>query len=78
MSYGVGCRRGSDPELLWMWLWLAAAAPTGPLAWELINDEGVALKKKEKRDKKILLLPRCTSLNIPVFTFFKKMFFFFF
>ena len=36
---GVSRRRGLDPELLWLWLWLwrrpAAAAPIGPLAWEL-------------------------------------------
>ena len=24
-----------DPALLWLWHRLAAAAPTGPLAWEL-------------------------------------------
>ena len=22
MSYGVGCRRGADPVLLWLWHWL--------------------------------------------------------
>ena len=22
VSYGVGCRHGSDPEWLWLWLWL--------------------------------------------------------
>ena len=32
VSSGVGCRHGSDPELLWLWLWLAAAAPFQPLA----------------------------------------------
>ena len=34
MSYGVGCRRGSDPELLWLWRGLVATAPIGPQAWE--------------------------------------------
>jgi len=34
MSYGVGCRHGSDPVLLCLWHRLAATAPTGPLAWE--------------------------------------------
>ena len=27
VSCGVGCRRGSDPELLWLWRRLAATAP---------------------------------------------------
>ena len=35
MSYGVGCRCGSDLALLWLWYRLAAAAPIRPLAWEL-------------------------------------------
>ena len=34
VSCGVGCRHGSDPELLWLWCRLAAAAPIRPLAWE--------------------------------------------
>ena len=34
MSCGVGRRRGSDPELLWLWRRLAATAPIQPLAWE--------------------------------------------
>ena len=42
---GVGCRRGSDPELLWLWRRLAAAAPIQPLAWEPPYAVGVALKK---------------------------------
>ena len=32
VSRGVGCKCGSDPELLW--LWLSATAPIRPLAWE--------------------------------------------
>ena len=27
VSCGVGCRRGSDPTLLWLWRRLAATAP---------------------------------------------------
>ena len=27
VSCGVGCRCGSDPELLWLWLRLVATAP---------------------------------------------------
>ena len=39
MSYGIGCRRGSDLVLLWLWcrIW--------PLAWEPPNAVGVALKR---------------------------------
>ena len=43
MSCGVGCRRDSDPELLWLWLRLTAAALIRPLTWKL----PFALKKKE-------------------------------
>ena len=46
MSCGVGCRRGSDPALLWLWRRLVATAPIGPLAWEPPYAVGVALKKK--------------------------------
>ena len=34
VSCGVGCRRGSDPALLWLWRRPAATALIGPLAWE--------------------------------------------
>ena len=44
---GEGCKRGSDPKLLWLWLRLAAAAPIGSLAWELPYAAGVALKRKK-------------------------------
>ena len=39
-----------DPTLLWLWLRcsLAAVAPIGPLARELPNAAGVALKNKNK------------------------------
>ena len=32
VSCDVGCRRGSDPELLWLWRRLAATALMRPLA----------------------------------------------
>ena len=48
MSSGVGCRCGSDPELLWPWRRLAAEIPTGPLDWELPYGTGEALKRKKK------------------------------
>ena len=47
MSCGVGCRRGSDLELLWLWRRLAAAAPIQPLAWKLPYAAGAALKRKK-------------------------------
>ena len=34
MSCGVGCRRGSDPALLWLWHRPVAATTIQPLAWE--------------------------------------------
>ena len=52
MSCGVGCRRDSDPMLLWLWLWPAATAPIGPLAWEPLYATGVALEKAKKDKKK--------------------------
>ena len=52
MSCGVGCRRGSDPELLWLWRRPVATAPIQPLAWELTNAVGVALKRPKKKKKK--------------------------
>ena len=51
MSYGVGHRCGSDPELLWLWCRLAAVAPIQPLAWEPPYAKGTALEKA-KRPKK--------------------------
>ena len=51
MSYGVGCRRGSDSALLWLWCRPAAAAPNGPLAWEFPYAEGMALKSKKQTNE---------------------------
>ena len=64
MNCGVGCRCGSDPELLWLWCRLAATALIRPLASELAYALGVALKRqKNKQTNKILL----TSLKIATF-----------
>ena len=67
MSCGVGCRRGLDPELLWLRRRLVATAPIQPLAWEPPYAAGAAQeiattttttkdkktkKKKKKRKKK--------------------------
>ena len=34
VSRGVGCRRGSNPVLMWLCPRPAATAPIQPLAWE--------------------------------------------
>ena len=54
MSSGVGCRCGSDPELLWLWSRLAATALIRPLAWEPPYATEVALQmaKSQKAKKK--------------------------
>ena len=64
MSCGVGCRRGSDPALLWLWLWLwrrlVATAPIQPLAWEPPYAAGaaqeMAKRQKNKKTKKTICL----------------------
>ena len=48
MSCGVGQRRGSDPELLWLWCKQAAVTLIRPLAWEPPYATGVALGKAKK------------------------------
>ena len=40
--------------VLWLWRRPAAVAPIGPLAWELPQAVGAALKKKKKKKKKKL------------------------
>ena len=56
VSCGVGCRRGSDPALLWLWRRREATAPIRPLAWEPPYAAGAALKRqktnKEEKKKK--------------------------
>ena len=54
MSCGVGRRRGSDPELLWLWHRPEATASIRPLAWEPPYAAGVALKKKESNNEVFL------------------------
>ena len=48
MSSGVGRRRGSDPELLWLWRRPAATDPIGPIARERPYVAGVDLEKGKK------------------------------
>ena len=45
MSCGVGCRCGSDPELLWLWCRPAATGPIRPLAWKPPHAAGAVLEK---------------------------------
>ena len=48
MNCSVGHRLSLAPKLLWLWCGPAAAAPVGPLVWELPCAVGVALKNKNK------------------------------
>ena len=52
MSCGIGGRRGSDPELLWLWRRLVATAQIGSLAWEPPYAAGGALEDKNKQRNK--------------------------
>ena len=45
---GVGCRRGSDPALLWLWCGPAATTPIQPLAWEPPYASSEALKRQKQ------------------------------
>jgi len=66
VSCGVGCRRGSDPALLWLWRRPVATAPIQPLAWEPPYAAGAAqeiatttttkTKKKDKKNKKEIFI----------------------
>ena len=58
MSCGVGCRCPSDPALLWLWHRLAAIAPIGPLAWELLYAAGADLESKGGGGIKFLPPPK--------------------
>ena len=49
VSYGVGCRRGSNPTLLWLWCRPATVPPIRLLACELSYATGAALKRKKKK-----------------------------
>ena len=52
LGCGVGCRRSSDPVLLWLWWRPAATAPIQPLVWEPPYATGAALEKTQKKKKK--------------------------
>ena len=66
MSFGVGCRRGSDLAWLWLWRRLAATALIRPLAWEPSYAVGTALEKtKKEKERKALTI---------LFTFYNEIF----
>ena len=75
MSCGVGHRRGSDPELLWLWCRPVATAPIRLPAWEPPYAAGTALegkktkKKKEKRKEKKKEKSRNCMNQVPVTSF---------
>ena len=54
MSYGVGCRHGSDPTWLWLWYRPEATALIRSLAWEPPYAVGMAqeMAKRQKKKKK--------------------------
>ena len=56
MSCDIGCRCGSDPELLWLWHRLAATAQILPLVWEHPYASGTALKRQKQTNKQTKLL----------------------
>ena len=63
MSSGIGSRRGSDPELLWLWRKQAATALIRPLAWEPTYAVGAAqeIAKRQKKKKKSMSSPKNTA-----------------
>ena len=64
MSCGGGSRQDSDPELLWLWHRLTAAALIQPLAWEPPSVTGAALKRIEKKKKRVKRRKRTPIRNL--------------
>ena len=52
VSCGAGCRRGSDPELLWLWRRPVATAVIGPQVWEPPYAVGAAQEMAKKKQTK--------------------------
>ena len=52
MSCGIGHRRGSDPELLWLWCRPVAIALIQPLAWEPPYATGAAPQRQKAKTNK--------------------------
>ena len=60
VTCGVGCRRGSDPVLLWLWRRPVAPAPIRLLAWESPYAAGAAQEIAKRQKKKKSLSPDYT------------------
>ena len=60
MSYGVGCRQGSDLLLLWLWRRPETTALIRPLAWEPPYAAGAVLEmaKRHTHTKEICIIQR--------------------
>ena len=54
MSCGVGCRRGSDPALLWLWYRPVATDLIRSLVWEppYATEAALEIPKKQKNKKR--------------------------
>ena len=75
MSCGEGCRCGSDLVPLWLWCSTAAAAPTGPLTWELPYATCVAIKIKKQIkyiNNNILLCSTGNNIQYLILTYNRK------
>ena len=64
MSCGVGCRRGSDPALLWLWHRLSAIAPILPLAWDPPCATGAAQEMVKRPKKKSIMYRKATQMYL--------------
>ena len=51
LPWAVSCRLGLDLSLLWLWHRVAAAALSGPPAWELPYATGMALKRQKNENR---------------------------
>ena len=64
MSFGVGCRRGWAPTLLWLWRRPAAAtALIRPLAWEPPYAAGAALKGQKTKNNNWENVRKCKKIR---------------
>ena len=63
MSCGVGCRRGSDPELLWLWRRPVATDLIGPLGLgtSIYHGSGPRNSKKDKTNKQTTTVASVTA-----------------
>ena len=72
MSCDAGCRRGSDPPLLWLCHRPAATARIRPLAWDPPYAACVALKRQKKKKKyfyKNLVMLRVFKYLLAIYLF---------